>query len=70
MLQGVIDLLIRLPNKAIVVDYKYTTKNEQQIVDSYKMQLNSYRLAVQSIGIENVDCYVYSIENGKLIKID
>ena len=70
LLQGVIDLLIKLPNRAVVIDYKYTRKNEKQIVDSYKMQLSSYRLAVRSIGIEDVDCYVYSIESGKLIKID
>lgn len=68
MLQGVIDLLILSDDKAIVVDFKYTTRSDR-VKDNYTAQLNSYKLAVQNIcGIDNVDCYVLSIADNKLIK--
>lgn len=70
MLQGVIDLLIIDDGKATVIDFKYTTKNEEKITKDYKLQLNSYKVAVQKIlQIDDVDCYVLSVEDNKLIKI-
>lgn len=71
MLQGVIDLLVVQDNKAVVVDFKYTTKSAELIEQSYRYQLNSYRYAVQQIcGITDVDCYVLSIADNKLIKLN
>ena len=68
MLQGVIDLLIIGNDKATVVDFKYTMHSDR-VKDNYTAQLNSYKLAVQNIcGIDNVDCYVLSIADNKLIK--
>ncbi len=69
MLQGVIDLLVVGQNKAIVVDFKYTSHPER-IKQNYQYQLNSYKMAVQSIcGIADVDCYVLSIADNKIIKM-
>ena len=68
MLQGVIDLLVISNDKATVVDFKYTM-NSNRVKDNYKAQLNSYRLAVKQIcGIQDVDCYVLSIADNKLIE--
>lgn len=68
MLQGVIDLLVIGKDKAAVVDFKYTS-DSSRVKDNYAAQLNSYKLAVKQIcGIQNVDCYVLSIADNKLIK--
>ena len=70
MLQGVIDLLVVGEDKAYVLDYKYT-RHSDTVAERYSAQLGSYRLAVQRIcGIQSVDCYVLSIADNKLIKID
>ena len=69
MLQGVIDLLVVEKNHAIVVDYKYT-RNSEGLRERYRAQLNSYRLAVEKIfGITDVDCYILSIADNKLVKM-
>lgn len=69
MLQGVIDLLVISDDKAAVIDFKYTSRSDR-VKDNYTAQLNSYKLAVNKIcGIQNVDCYVLSIADNKLIKM-
>ena len=68
MLQGVIDMLVIGDDSATVVDFKYTMHSDR-VKDNYTAQLNSYKLAVTEIcGITNVDCYVLSIADNKLIK--
>ena len=68
MVQGVIDLLVLLPNKAIVVDYKHSSSNEERLQKSYQRQLASYKLAVEQIcGISDVECYIMAIEQNKLV---
>lgn len=69
MLQGVIDLLILKENSAVVVDFKYTS-HSNFVRQNYESQLNSYKLAVQKIcGVQNVEAYVLSIADNKLIKM-
>lgn len=69
MLQGVIDLLVISGDKATVVDFKYTAHSDR-VKQNYTAQLNSYKLAVEKIcGIQNVECYVLSIADNKLIKM-
>ena len=69
MLQGVIDLLVVADNHAIVVDYKYT-RHSDGVKKRYRAQLNSYRLAVEKIfGITDIDCYILSIADNKLVKM-
>lgn len=70
MLQGVIDLLVIGDDRATVVDFKYTSRADR-VKDNYAAQINSYKLAVNKIcGINNVDCYILSISDNKLIKFD
>ena len=67
MLQGVIDLLVLKKDRATVIDFKYTSHSDK-VEENYAKQLNSYRLAVQNIcGIDNVDCYVLSVADNKVI---
>lgn len=69
ILQGVIDLLVIRGDKAAVIDFKYTSHSDR-IRQNYSAQLNSYKLAVNKIcGIDDVDCYVLSIADNKLIKM-
>ena len=69
MLQGVIDLLVIDQDKAVVIDFKYTSRSDL-VEQNYTAQLNSYKLAVQRIcGIDDVAAYVLSIEDNKLIKM-
>ena len=69
MLQGVIDLLVIDGGKATVIDFKYT-QHSDKVEERYTAQLNSYKLAVQRIcGINDVQAYVLSIEDNKLIKM-
>lgn len=67
ILQGVIDLLIISGDSAHVVDFKYTS-HSRGLDKRYARQLASYKLAVQRIcRIDNVDAYVLSIADNKLI---
>ena len=69
MLQGVIDLLVLRENSAVVIDFKYTQRSDL-VEERYQMQLNSYKLAVERIcGISDVETYVLSIADNKLIKM-
>ena len=69
MLQGVIDLLVLREDKAVVIDFKYTSRSDL-VEERYQMQLASYKLAVQKIcGITDVETYVLSIADNKLIKM-
>ena len=69
ILQGVIDLLVIDGDKATVVDFKFTSRSDK-VADRYPYQLNSYKLAVKHIcGIDNVDAFVLSIADNKLIKM-
>ncbi|MCH5159376.1 MAG: UvrD-helicase domain-containing protein [Clostridiales bacterium] len=69
MLQGVIDLLVIKKDSAVVIDFKYTSRSDL-VEERYTMQLNSYKLAVERImGIADVETYVLSIADNKLIKM-
>ncbi|MBQ8873335.1 MAG: PD-(D/E)XK nuclease family protein, partial [Clostridia bacterium] len=69
MLQGVIDLLVVDGSKAYIVDYKYTSHSDK-IAQNYTYQLRSYKMAVEQIcGITDIECYVLSIADGKVIKM-
>ncbi len=69
MLQGVIDLLIIGDKHATVIDFKYTGHSDL-VEQRYRAQLRSYRLAVERIcGITDVESYVLSIADNKLIKL-
>lgn len=76
ILQGVVDLFIRVSNKeAIIVDYKtdhVTTKTGENILkDRHKGQLRIYKEAVEDYyQLENIKTYVYSYVLSRLIEVE
>lgn len=67
VLQGVIDLMVVYDDHVNVVDFKYT-RNSAAILDNYRAQLESYRLAVKRITrATTVNCYVLSIADNKVV---
>ena len=69
VLQGVIDLLV-LGDKPIVIDYKFSGKNAENLLKTYRTQLNLYKKAVQDIlGVGEVEVYLISLKNAECIKV-
>ena len=69
VLQGVIDLLV-LGDKPIVIDYKFSSKNAQNLLNTYRNQLILYKKAVQEIlGVGEVEAYLISLKNAECIKV-
>ena len=49
LVQGVVDLFIVNGDKAILIDYKYSsTKNREKLIGRYKTQLYLYKNAIES----------------------
>ena len=74
LVQGVIDLYyIDENDNVILVDYKtdYVKQNEQELVDKYKKQLQTYKLALEEALQKEVSkTYIYSIYLGKSIEVE
>lgn len=68
MLQGVIDLLIIKDGCAFVLDYK-VTRSPEKIKSRYRLQLNSYRLAVEKYLKIPTRAFVLSVLDGKLTEM-
>lgn len=68
LVQGIIDLLIVKGNKATIVDYKYSSLSEDQLVSKYGKQLSLYKTAVTEQGLEVEDTYIVSLKTGKEIR--
>ena len=70
IVQGVIDLLAFCGGHAVIVDYKTTRATPEKLVELYKPQLDMYAAAVkQSFSPREIDVYIYSSFNKKLIKV-
>lgn len=70
VVQGTIDLLAINKNKAIIVDYKYSTiSNEQDLVKKYQKQLALYAYAVKKVLNLEVEAYLINIYSQKVISL-
>lgn len=49
LIQGAIDLLARGDFGVRIIDYKYSKKTDEQLIESYSKQLNLYKKAVSAI---------------------
>lgn len=69
IVQGIIDLLCISEDKAYVIDYKTDgAKTEDYYVKNYKAQILLYKDAViDTMGIKDVECIIYSTKLGKEI---
>ena len=63
---GIIDLLIEQKDKMIIVDYKL--KNIED--DAYQKQLNGYRKVIEEQCKKETECYLYSIIDGELRRVE
>lgn len=70
LIQGIMDLIIIKNNKIILIDYKLTHKNKQQIIDTYYKQLELYSLALskrfKNMQIERL---ILNLYQGEIINI-
>ncbi len=67
LFQGAIDLLVIGENEAQIIDYKYSKKTAQQLVEHYKPQLDLYRQAtakITKIPQEKIRCIIVNIYKG------
>lgn len=62
---GIIDLMIELPNKIIIVDYKLNNLVDQ----AYQKQLEGYKNFLQKKTKKEIETYLYSILNEKIEQI-
>ena len=72
LVQGIIDLYyITNEDEIILVDYKTDyVKNEEELIEKYKIQLEIYRKALEeSLNKKIKETYIYSIYLNKAIKI-
>lgn len=72
LVQGIIDLyFITKEDEVILVDYKTDyVKNEEELIEKYKIQLEIYRKALEeSLNKKIKETYIYSIWLNKAIKI-
>lgn len=72
MLQGVIDCYFEEEEGLVLLDYKtdYVNNNEELIRERYKLQLDCYTKALETITGKKVqEKYIYLFYNGELLKI-
>ena len=70
-LQGVIDLLAIRDGKAVIYDYKYSSKTAEGLKKTYSKQLALYKYAVEkSLKIKVESTYIISLATAEIIKID
>ena len=71
MIQGIVDLF-SLGKRNVLIDYKYSNeRDENRLIDRYKMQLFLYKKAIEKAYMINLDeIYLLSLKYGKIIKLD
>lgn len=70
LLQGIIDLLIEKDDGYIVVDFKYTRKSDEGVVNTYQKQLDIYALAVEiCTGKKVLGKYIVVIGDNRIVEI-
>ena len=70
VLQGVIDLLAVKGDTAIIIDYKYSSKNAESLRKIYAKQLQLYKYAVESsLKIKVEKTILVSLKNAEFIEL-
>lgn len=69
LLQGVIDLLAVNENGALVIDYKYSSKSDDKLIETYRKQLDLYAYATEKILKKQVGGkFIVNLKLGRVIK--
>lgn len=68
--QGIIDLVIISGDEVILVDYKYTTQDDESVIETYKEQIEVYKKALEKVAKYKVtESYIFSLKDNKVIKM-
>ena len=68
--QGKIDLLAIGKEDAVIVDYKYSGRTADELMEKYRAQLDLYALAVQkSFGIRKIRKYIFVLGRNETIEL-
>ena len=71
LVQGAIDLMCLTGDECVIIDYKYSSKNDELIRKTYMPQLNIYRLAAERIlGIPQAKISAYIVNIFSLREVD
>ena len=64
-MQGFIDLLALRGEECVVVDYKYSARGEEQLLEAYAPQMRVYAAAASRIaGVKRVRAFLVNILRG------
>ncbi len=70
LVQGVIDLLAIRGDEAVIVDYKYSAKSDEKLVESYVGQLSLYAYAVEKVLHKKVTHkYLFNLNRSHLVEV-
>lgn len=70
LIQGVCDLILFNDVEAILVDYKFSNKHDEQLKSSYNKQIYLYKKAIEKGFMKKVSkCYILSLKKASLIEI-
>ena len=72
LIQGVFDLVAIKGDRAILIDYKYSTiKNDEDLIKNYKTQMQLYKEAIEKSSNLKVDeVYLINLLQLKCLKLD
>ena len=71
LLQGIIDLLCIKGDEVIILDYKYSYKDKDALIKTYKKQLDLYQIAVEkALNKKVIKKALVSLRKGEVIEID
>ena len=72
LIQGVIDMYVETKdNRCVIIDFKTdSVKEDKELIDRYKIQLEVYRRAINVCYNKEVDeVYIYSFALNKMVKV-
>ena len=70
LVQGIVDLFAVKDDKIVLVDFKYSSKNDEYLINKYKNQLKLYKIAIENAFEKPVtDCFLLSLKAAKIIPI-
>ena len=71
VVQGVCDLIVIKDGKMALIDYKLSNKTRDNLIKSYKKQMELYKNAITAgYGLKVEKTYICKLTTGEFIKID
>ena len=70
LVHGFMDLVVYKEDEIVIVDFKTDhVENEQELIDRYKIQLDTYKNAMKKVKNASISTYIYSFCLNKTIKL-